>query len=730
VVIKPRNTICYDEDDTYLVVAADKGTATFSDIANEIAQEYGFWLGDAFASGGGTGYDHKKMGITARGAWESVKHHFRSLNINIQETPFTVIGIGDMGGDVFGNGMLLSRQIKLVAAFNHVHIFIDPNPDPATSFEERQRLFNTRGGWSDYNKDLISVGGGVFSRTAKSIALTPEIKALLDVDKESMTPVDLMHTILKAKVDLFWNGGIGTFVKASTEQHTDVGDKANDLIRVNGNELRCRVLGEGGNLGVTQLARIEYELQGGLLNTDFIDNSGGVDCSDHEVNIKILLNSIVQRGDMTEKQRNHLLAEMTEDVAELVLAHNYRQNQSISVIHKQARDNLTVLARYMQAQERNGKLSRKLEFLPNDILLAERKANGSGLTRPEVAVLLSYSKNITKQQILESNVPEDPYLAQAIEVSFPERLREKYRDAMQSHTLKREMIATRLSNLMTDDMGIAFVYQLHERSGASISAIVRAYAAARQVFRITELRDQVSALDYKINAELQTQMLVSISQLVRSTTRWFLRNRLKGFNIVETVGYFQRASVTLFEKLPDMAVGQEKEYWDNLVASYREAGVSEETAMNIATIHLMFSALDIIDGANECGVSVEEFGTCYFALTDKLELSWIIKQIMEYTADDYWTIIARTALRDDIDWQRRALVTSILKSKTASQNLEQHINQWMEEHSHLIGRWHALLTEIKGAAIDITRLSVAVRLLTDLSAIGFRAIITDEERVL
>ena len=716
------DTVCHDEDDTYLVVAADKGTATFSDLANEIAAEYGFWLGDAFASGGHTGYDHKKMAITARGGWESVKHHFRALDLNVQQTPFTVIGIGDMAGDVFGNGMLLSRQIKLVAAFNHLHIFIDPNPDPKTSFTERERLFNMRGGWSEYNKQLISTGGGVFSRRAKSIQLTPEIKALLGVEQDSMIPTDLMQAILTAPVDLFWNGGIGTFVKAQSEQHSDVGDRANDLIRVNADQLRCRVIGEGGNLGLTQLARVEYALQGGLINTDFIDNSAGVDCSDHEVNIKILLNGMVQHEDMTQKQRNELLADMTEEVAELVLSHNYHQCQTISALQLQSKRNLTVLTRYMQAQQRAGRLNCELEFLPNESALAERKANGMGLTRPEIAVLLAYSKNITKQDILNSDIPEDPYLARAIVHSFHERLREKYCEHMQQHTLRRDMIATRLSNLMTDDMGISFVYQLHNEQGASISAIVRAYVAARQVFNIKELWQCVSALDYHVNADLQAQLLIDINRLTRRSTRWFLRNCSTQNDLPQCIDQFHHAATQLLPKLPDMVVGQEKADLEVLIASYIDAGVPNDSAVKLACTNLMFAMLDIIDGANHCNVSIDEFGYCYFVIGDKLELSWVMQQVMDHLASDYWTAIARIALRDDIDSQRRDLTVSVLKTKIHNNVLATCIEKWTDEHAILIERWHALLAEMRSASVDLTRLSVAVRVLMDLSQINFHAI--------
>ncbi|MBY0377894.1 MAG: NAD-glutamate dehydrogenase, partial [Gammaproteobacteria bacterium] len=428
-IVTPKDLIHYDEVDPYLVVAADKGTATFSDYANEVALQTNFWLGDAFASGGKTRYDHKKMGITARGAWESVKRHFREMGCNIQTTPFTVIGIGDMAGDVFGNGMLLSQQIQLVGAFNHAHIFLDPNPDAALSFNERKRLFELpRSTWADYNPDLISAGGGVFSRNVKSIKLSPEIKKLLGIDKDMLEPNQLIHAMLKAEVDLLWNGGIGTYIKASTESHAEVGDKANDALRVNGCDLRAKVVGEGGNLGATQRGRIEYALAGGRIVTDFIDNSAGVDCSDHEVNIKILLNQVVANGDMTEKQRNELLASMTDEVGKLVLRNNYTQTQAISLARGQTKYSLDLFIQVMEDLERVGLLDRALEFLPTDKELQERKGADKGLTSPELAVLLAYFKIFLKEELLKSSTPEDPYVSKFVKFEFPATLHERFYD--------------------------------------------------------------------------------------------------------------------------------------------------------------------------------------------------------------------------------------------------------------------------------------------------------------
>ncbi|MGB1062181.1 MAG: NAD-glutamate dehydrogenase domain-containing protein, partial [Ketobacter sp.] len=482
-VVAPEGVIRKDEDDPYLVVAADKGTATFSDIANGLSDEYGFWLGDAFASGGSVGYDHKKMGITARGAWVSVQRHFRELGVDVQTNPVTLIGIGDMSGDVFGNGLLLSKALQMVAAFNHLHIFIDPNPDPESSFAERQRLFDLpRSNWSDYNSDLISAGGGVFSRSAKSIRITQQMKDRFDIQEDALTPTDLISALLKAPVDLIWNGGIGTYIKSSQEQNSDVGDKANDALRVNGCDVRAKVLGEGGNLGITQLGRIEYGLNGGLSNTDFIDNAGGVDCSDHEVNIKILLNDIVHNGDMTLKQRNELLAQMTDEVAQLVLDNNYRQTQALSVARSETIYRMGEYKRYIQALVAEGKLDRELEYIPSEEELHDRIVNGRGLMRPELSTLLSYTKAILKDELTHSTLPDDDYICHEIERAFPRVLVEKYSEPLYAHKLRREIVATQVASGMVDFMGITFVHRMKDAAGASVPDIARAFIASRDVF--------------------------------------------------------------------------------------------------------------------------------------------------------------------------------------------------------------------------------------------------------
>ncbi len=533
-VIPPKSVVRHDEDDYYLVVAADKGTATFSDIANEISLEYGHWLGDAFASGGSVGYDHKKMGITARGAWESVKRHFREIGVNCQTTDFTCVGIGDMAGDVFGNGMLLSEHTQLVGAFNHMHIFIDPTPNAAKSFVERKRLFELPGSsWDDYNRELISQGGGIFLRSAKSIKLSPEIQTLLGTDKASMAPNELIKALLCLNVDLLWNGGIGTYVKSSRESDAEVGDRSNDVLRVNGRDLRARIVGEGGNLGFTQLGRVEYASQGGRINTDFTDNVGGVDCSDNEVNIKILLNQLVAAGDLTLKQRNQMLYEMTDDVAQIVITNAYRQSQSISVTSFRGAEQLKEQQRFIQGLEREGKLDRALEFLPSDEELSERMAAGQGLTRPELAVLVAYGKMVLKEQLNCPEVTDEPFLANMLVTSFPAKLQQQFGAALAQHPLRGEIIATRVANMLVNDMGLNFASRMKDETGASVAEVACCFAMAREVFGLNQLWRDIEGCDNLVGAETQLELMFYSRRIVRRATRWFLRARNRSWSISE-----------------------------------------------------------------------------------------------------------------------------------------------------------------------------------------------------
>jgi len=720
-IVRPKDTVCYDKEDPYLVVAADKGTTNFSDIANEIAQEYEFWLGDAFASGGRHGYDHKKMGITARGAWESVKRHFREINIDTQTTAFTVLGVGDMGGDVFGNGMLLSKHIKLVAAFNHQHIFVDPEPNTEKSYKERQRLFKlSRSSWEDYNPKLISRGGGVYKRTVKSIKLSSQVKKLLDVERDFVTPNELIRLLLKSPVDLLWNGGVGTFVKASHETHANAGDRTNDSIRVNANELRCKVIGEGGNLGITQLARVEYCLEGGAIYTDFIDNSGGVNCSDHEVNIKILLNDVLSKGDLTEKQRNQMLTDMTDEVTQSVLRNNYWQTQAISVAGIYANVNAELHNRYIKDLERQGKLDPELEFLPDSEELMERKSAGKGLTRPELAVLFAYSKNIIKEELLDSKLPEDPYFSIVLELGFPELLYKKYLKVMQNHSLRREIIATQLSNSIVNEMGLVFVYRLHDETGAPTSSIVRAYTIARKIFSLGALWESIEQLDYRVSSEIQADMMRQLMRLIRRSSRWILRNRRVDMDVASSIEQFSDGISTLRKYLPELLVGQDRQSYDKMLEKLLEAKVPDELAKDMASTQAMFSALDIIDAATANGHSIEEVARVYFALGDKLGLGWFRDQITNRPVETHWDALVREALRDDVDWQQRGLSIGVLVHKTRRKDLDGRIQSWMKKYEQLIDRWHGMLTEIRGTTtITYTMLSVAVRELLDLTQTSY-----------
>ncbi|MFG0379718.1 NAD-glutamate dehydrogenase [Pseudomonas sp. zbq_18] len=716
-VVPPENVVRHDPDDPYLVVAADKGTATFSDIANGIAQEYGFWLGDAFASGGSAGYDHKGMGITAKGGWVSVQRHFRERGIDVQKDETTVIGIGDMAGDVFGNGLLLSDKLRLVAAFNHLHIFIDPNPDAAKSFAERKRLFDLpRSSWADYDAKLISEGGGIFLRSAKSIAISPQMKERFDISADKLAPTELLNALLKAPVDLLWNGGIGTYVKSSKESHADVGDKANDGLRVNGNELRARVVGEGGNLGMTQLGRVEYGLNGGASNTDFIDNAGGVDCSDHEVNIKILLGEIVAAGDMTGKQRNKLLADMTDDVGNLVLGNNYKQTQALSLAERRARERVAEYKRLMAALEGAGKLDRALEFLPTDDELNERAANGRGLTRPELSVLISYSKIDLKEALLKSRVPDDDYLAREMQTAFPARLAQKFGEAMERHRLKREIVSTQIANDLVNHMGITFVQRLKESTGMSAANVAGAYVIVRDVFRLPHWWQQIEALDYQVPAELQLQLMDELMRLGRRATRWFLRSRRDDLDAARDVGHFAPRVAELAGRLDELLEGPAREQWLARYQSYVEAGAPEELARVVAGTSHLYTLLPIIEAADVTGKSASEVATAYFAVGDALELSWYLQQVTSLPVDNNWQALAREAFRDDLDGQQRAITIAVLQMADGPQDIEQRVAVWLEQHRTLVKRWLAMLAELRGATgTDYAMYAVANRELMDLA---------------
>ena len=716
-VVPPKNVIRYDEDDPYLVVAADKGTATFSDIANSISAEYKHWLGDAFASGGSQGYDHKGMGITARGAWISVMRHFREKNINIQEQDFTVVGIGDMAGDVFGNGMLLSEHICLVAAFNHIHIFIDPIPDSAKSFVERKRLFSTpKTTWADYEKSLISKGGGIFNRDAKTIAITPEMKRAFAIHEDNLTPTELISSLLKAPVDLIWNGGIGTYVKASTESHAEVGDKANDSLRVNGEELRCKVFGEGGNLGVTQRGRIEYALNGGACNTDFIDNAGGVDCSDHEVNVKILLNEVVSNGDLTDKQRNQLLAKMTNNVAELVLKNNYRQTQAISIAESEALSRGAEYRRFMTTLESQKRLSRKLEFLPADDILLERQSHGIGLTRPELAILISYAKAVLKEDLAADNIAGNEYVAKAIEGAFPEQIASEFSVPLYNHRLKREIVATQVANDMVNNMGISFAQRLTEATGASVGDVAKAYIAARDVYQMEKFIRELSSLDSKVPSHVQNELMINMMRRVRRATRWFLRNRRSTIDPAVEIAFFTPAVSFVSEQLPTLLSGGQLEELQGQYQRMQEIGVPKEFILRATSTSYLYSGLSIAEAARKTDREIKEVAELYFGLGEYLSLPWFASQISHIKVDTFWQAMARESYMDDLESQLRSLTVSLIKSFDEKTSMKDLLTKWGQQQSSLINRWKLMVNELQAASgTDFAVFSVALRELLDLA---------------
>ncbi|MFF1737013.1 NAD-glutamate dehydrogenase [Streptomyces sp. NPDC058247] len=717
-VVPPADVVRHDEDDTYLVVAADKGTATFSDIANAVAESYNFWLGDAFASGGSAGYDHKGMGITARGAWESVKRHFRELGTDTQTEDFTVVGVGDMSGDVFGNGMLLSEHIRLVAAFDHRHIFIDPRPDAATSYAERRRLFDLpRSSWADYNKELISAGGGIFPRSAKAIQLNAHIREALGIESGAakMTPADLMKAILHAPVDLLWNGGIGTYVKSSAESNADVGDKANDAIRVNGQDVRAKVIGEGGNLGATQLGRIEFARKGGKVNTDAIDNSAGVDTSDHEVNIKILLNALVTDGDMTVKQRNKLLAEMTDEVGALVLRNNYAQNTALANASAQAPDLLHAHQRFMRRLVRDGNLDRALEFLPADRQIKELLNSGRGLSQPELAVLLAYTKITAAHELIQTSLPDDPYLRRLLHAYFPQALRERFSEAVDGHALRREIITTVLVNDTVNTGGSTLLHRLREETGASLEEIVRAQLAAREIFGLGEVWDAVEALDNVVAADVQTRIRLHSRRLVERGTRWLLNNRPQPLQLAETIDFFREGVAEVWSAMPKMLRGADAEWYQSILDELTATGVPEELAQRVAGFSSAFPTLDIVAIADRTGKDPLAVAEVYYDLADRLSITQLMDRIIELPRADRWQSMARASIREDLYAAHAALTADVLSVGNGVSTPEQRFEAWQEKNAPILGRARATLEEIQGSdAFDLANLSVAMRTMRTL----------------
>ncbi len=721
----PADVVRHDGDDTYLVVAADKGTATFSDIANDVAQSYGFWLGDAFASGGSVGYDHKAMGITAKGAWESVKRHFLELGVDTQSQEFTVVGVGDMGGDVFGNGMLLSEHIRLVAAFNHMHIFLDPQPSPAVSFAERRRLFELpRSTWDDYDRAKISAGGGVWSRSQKSIPISDQVRQALGLDSTvSMTPNELIKAILLAPVDLLWNGGIGTYVKASTETHGEVGDKANDAVRVNGDQLGVKVVGEGGNLGLTQLGRIEFAKRGGKVNTDALDNSAGVDCSDHEVNIKIVLDQLVAEGRLERQQRNDLLADMTGEVSELVLRDNYRQNAVLGISRAHAADMLPVHARLTADLEKRSGLDRELEALPDTQGFKDLEKVGKGLTSPELATLLAHVKLALKHEVLASDLPEADAFSRRLSEYFPRPLRQHHGDAVTRHPLHREITTTLLVNEVVDHGGISYAYRLFEEISASATDAVRAFAVATRVFDLPAIWQSIEGLDNVVSSTVSDTMVLETRRMLDRASRWLLSNRPQPLAIGAEISRFAPVVEELAGMLPDLLRGRAAENAQRQADELRSAGVPGELAQRISVLLDTFSLFDITEVAElaerDAGISAErsprESAELYFVLSEHLDIERMLVSVSELERGNRWHSLARLALRDDLYSSLRAITIDVLRSSDPDDGPEAKISQWEEANASRLSRARASLDEIKRSGqLDLATLSVAARQLRSM----------------
>jgi len=710
-VVTPTDVVRRDGDDAYLVVAADKGTATFSDIANEVAKSYGFWLGDAFASGGSVGYDHKAMGITAKGAWESVKRHFREMGTDTQSQDFSVVGIGDMSGDVFGNGMLLSPHIRLVAAFNHLHVFLDPNPDAATSWEERKRMFDLpRSTWDDYDKSLISEGGGVYSREQKSIPISPQVRAALGIEDgvDELPPPELLRRILKAPVDLLWNGGIGTYIKAETESDADVGDRANDMIRVNGNQVRAKVIGEGGNLGVTSLGRVEFDLAGGRINTDALDNSAGVDCSDHEVNIKILIDALVSMGKVKPEDRTDLLLSMTDEVGELVLIDNKDQNDLMGTSRANAASLLPVHSRQIKDLESEAGLNRELEALPSEKEIRRRTEAGIGLTSPELSTLMAHVKLDLKQKVLATELPDQEVFAARLPRYFPTPLREQFGTEIRSHQLRREIITTMLVNDIVDTAGISYVYRVMEDVGVGPVDAVRSYVATDAIFRINEVWRAIRDADVAVH--VSDRLTLDLRRQIDRAGRWLLNYRPQPLAVGAEINRFAKKVAELTPRMREWLRGDDRAIVEKEVGQFSAHGVPEDLAYIIASGLYQYSLLDIIDIADVKDREPAEVADTYFALMDYLGTDGLLTAISGLPRDDRWHSLARLAIRDDIYGSLRSLCFDVLAVGEPEESGEEKIGEWELTNGSRVQRARRTLNEIyQSDERDLATLSVAAR---------------------
>jgi len=719
-IIPAKSVVRHDDDDAYLVVAADKGTATFSDIANGVSLEYGHWLGDAFASGGSQGYDHKKMGITARGGWESVKRHFREMDKDIQAEDFTVIGVGDMAGDVFGNGMLLSKHIRLLAAFNHLHIFVDPNPNAAKSWVERKRLFDTPGTtWADYDTKALSKGGTIFDRSAKSLTLTKEIKALFSISKATVTPTELLAIILRAEVELMWFGGIGTYIKADSESHLDVGDRANDAIRVNGEDLRCQVIGEGANLGCTQLGRVEFAINGGRMNTDAIDNSAGVDSSDHEVNIKILLGAVVEAGGLTEKRRNTLLASMTDEVGQLVLVHNYRQSQAISQIQSHGVLALDKQQRLMKMLERSDRLNRSVEFLPDDEDIAERHLTKKGLCRPEISVLISYAKIHLYDELIASDMPDDPYLKDDLINYFPTPLRKKYVAEINKHRLRREIIATRITNALVDRVGDTFISSFVEKTGLAAAAIARAYTITVEIFQLTTLWAAIEALDNKVPSTIQIAMRTDINHLIEWVVLWLLRNGKPGLDLTAHISELKDGIADLGEGIDKALPAHYLSDAHKRAKPYVDKGVPDALALRISGLVNLNSGCDIVRLAALRKLSVIDVAKTYFAVGTRFKLGRLRAATDTMDAENHWAQLAIAALVEEIYAHQLALTNRVIDHSGTKIDARTGVENWISANATAVAPTEQLLSELWSTEVnDLSMIAVASRQIRTMTDIG------------
>jgi glutamate dehydrogenase len=711
-VVHPERVVTHDDDDPYLVVAADKGTATFSDIANELSLRRRFWLRDAFASGGSRGYDHKAMGITARGAWESVRRHFRELGVEVDAEPVTVAGIGDMSGDVFGNGVLMSPTLRLVAAYNHLHVFVDPDPDPVTGHAERRRLYELPGStWADYDPSLISAGGGVYPRATKAVPVGPELRAALGLadDVDELTPDQLIRGILVAPVDLLWNGGIGTYVRASAETNADVGDRANDAVRVSAADLRCRVIGEGGNLGLTQRARVEFARSGGRVYSDAIDNSAGVNCSDYEVNIKILLDGVVADGDLTTKQRDRLLAEMTAEVADLVLVENYRQTQALAVAGMQAPGMVDVHKRHLRWLEQVASLDRELEGLPSDDELNERRSDSTGLSAPELAVVMAYTKIAVKAGLLDGELPDDPVGRDLLRAYFPAPIRQRYADRLDGHQLRRELIVTEVTNHLVDRAGLTMTRRLVEETALPLADIARAHLAAWRVFDLDEVWRRIDELDGEVDAVVQLSMHLEAKRLGERATRWLLRNEPVPLDIADLAHRYRPHIQELTRSLPEALRGTDRVGFDQRVEGLRGEGVPEELACRSALQSLLITGLDIGRITSETGQPLMRTAGTYFALDDLLELAWLRNRIVALPRGDRWESMARSALRDDFFHMHAELTREVLTGAPVG-SPAQLVERWCARRHHGTAHCLSVLADIRSSGrADLAQLSVALR---------------------